>query len=172
MANPRVVEDQEPWRLVDEDTDQHSHPLFRMSLGMKMLGDEEEKESKCYPKRNERFRRNVIQYFQEIIQTFHNVETGTNPQPRHPMGRRRRAGERTRKPGPRTRLQVVSSECLSERARDKPGPVPLPHRTGGRLRGTEERLLPSSLARKSARATLSRLHQDDSKVLHKEEMER
>ena len=85
------------------------------------------------------------------------------------MGRRRRAGERTWKPGPRTRLQVVSSECLSERARDNPGPVPLPHRTGGRLRGTEERLLPSSLARKSARATLSRLHQDDSKVLHKEE---
>ena len=53
------------------------------------------------------------------------------------MGRRQRAGKRTRKPGPRTRLQVVSSECLSERARDKPGLVPLPHRTGGRLRGTE-----------------------------------
>ena len=45
MANPRAVEDQEPWRLVDEDTDQHSHPLFRMSLGMKMLGAGEEKES-------------------------------------------------------------------------------------------------------------------------------
>ena len=44
---------------MDEDTDQHSHPLFRMSPGMKMLGAEEEKESKhkkereipkkCYP---------------------------------------------------------------------------------------------------------------------------
>ena len=45
MANLRAVEDQEPWRLVDEDTDQHSHPLFRMSPGMKMLGTEEEKES-------------------------------------------------------------------------------------------------------------------------------
>ena len=155
------------------NTDQHSHPLFHMSPGMKMLGAEEEKESKCYPRKNVRFRRNVIQYFQETIQTtFHNVETDTNPQPGQPMGRRRRAGERTRKPGPRTRLQVVSSECLSERARDKPGPVPLPHRTSGRLRGTEEQLLPSSLARKSARATLSRLHQDDSKVLHKEETER
>ena len=42
------------------------------------------------------------------------------------MGRRRRSGERTRKSGPRTRFQVVSSECLSERARDNPGPVPLP----------------------------------------------
>ena len=121
MANLRAVEDQEPWRLVDEDTDQHSHPLFRMSPGMKMLGAEEEKESKRYLRRNERFRRNVVQYFQEIIQTtFQSVETYTNPQPRHPMGRRRRAGERTRKPGPRTRLQVVRSECPSERARNKP----------------------------------------------------
>ena len=38
MANLRTVEGQEPRRLVDEDTDQHSHPLFRMSPGMKMLG--------------------------------------------------------------------------------------------------------------------------------------
>ena len=45
MANLRAIEDQEPRRLVDEDTDQHSHPLFRMSPGMKMLGAEEEKES-------------------------------------------------------------------------------------------------------------------------------
>ena len=59
MANLRAVEDQEPRRLVDEDTDQHSHPLFRMSPGMKMLGAEEEKESKRYLRRNERFRRNV-----------------------------------------------------------------------------------------------------------------
>ena len=51
MANLRAVEDQEPWRLVDEDTDQHSHPLFRMSPGMKMLGAEEEKESKHYLRR-------------------------------------------------------------------------------------------------------------------------
>ena len=56
MANLRAVEDQEPWRLVDEDTDQHLHPLFRMSPGMKMLGAEEEKESKRYLRRNERFR--------------------------------------------------------------------------------------------------------------------
>ena len=45
MANLRTVEDQEPRRLVDEDPDQHSHPLFRMSPGMKMLGAEEEKKS-------------------------------------------------------------------------------------------------------------------------------
>ena len=52
MANLRAVEDKESWRLVDEDTDQQSHPLFRMSPGMKMLGAEEEKESKCYLRRN------------------------------------------------------------------------------------------------------------------------
>ena len=45
MANLRAVEDQEPRRLVDEDTDQHSHPLFHKSPGMNMLGAEEEKES-------------------------------------------------------------------------------------------------------------------------------
>ena len=45
MANLRAVEDQEPRRLVDEDTDQHSHPLFRMGPRMKMLGAQEEKES-------------------------------------------------------------------------------------------------------------------------------
>ena len=82
MANLRAIEDQEPWRLVDEDTDQYYHPLFRMSPGMKMLGAEEEKESKRYLRRNERFRRNVTQYFQEIIQTtFLSVGTYTNPQP-------------------------------------------------------------------------------------------
>ena len=45
MANLRTVEDQEPRRLVDEDPDQHTDPLFRISPGMKMLGAEEEKES-------------------------------------------------------------------------------------------------------------------------------
>ena len=45
MANLRAVEDQEPRRVVDEDTYQYSHPLFRMSPGMKMLRAEEEKDS-------------------------------------------------------------------------------------------------------------------------------
>ena len=45
MANLRAAEDQEPRRLVDEDPDKHSHPLFRMNPGMKMLGAEETKES-------------------------------------------------------------------------------------------------------------------------------
>ena len=45
MANLTAVEDQEPRRLADEDPDQHSHPLLRMSPDMKMLGAEEEKKS-------------------------------------------------------------------------------------------------------------------------------
>ena len=66
MANLRAVEDQEPWRLVEEDTDQHSHPLFHMSPGKKMLGARGREGSKRYCRRNERFRRNEIPYFQEI----------------------------------------------------------------------------------------------------------
>ena len=45
MANLRAAEDQEPRRLVGENTDQHSHPLYRMSPRMKMLGAEEKRES-------------------------------------------------------------------------------------------------------------------------------
>ena len=76
MANLRAVEDQEPWGLVDEDTDQHSHPLVHRSPGMKMLGARGREGIKRYRRRNERFLRNEIQYFQEIIQTtFKNVET-------------------------------------------------------------------------------------------------
>ena len=54
---------------MDEDKDQHSHPLFRMSPGMKMLGAEEEKESNVTERRNERPPRNEVQYSQEITKT-------------------------------------------------------------------------------------------------------
>ena len=81
MANLRaVLQDQEPWRLVDEDPDQHSHPLFLMSPGIKMLGARGREGIKRYRRRNERFLRNEILYFQEIIQTtFQKVETYTKP---------------------------------------------------------------------------------------------
>ena len=138
MANLRAVEDQEPRRLVDEDTDQHSHPLFRMSPGMKMLGARGREGIKCYRRRNERFLRNEIQYFQEIIQTtFQNVETYTNLQPGQPMGRQRMAGDGR---GSTTQGPVSKSEaviCPGEQVRVNPGPAPPPHRTGGRLRGTK-----------------------------------
>ena len=107
MANLRaVLQDQEPWRLVDEDPDQHSHPLFRKSPGMKMLGARGREGIKRYQRRNERFPRNEILYFHEIIQTaFQKVETDTNP-PTEPTHERETDGRRqTRKPGPRTRHQ-------------------------------------------------------------------
>ena len=138
MANLRAVEDQEPQRLVDEDTDQHSHPLFRVSPGMKMLGTRGREGIKRYQRRNKRFLRNEIQHFQEIIQTtFQNVETYTNPQPGQPMGRRRMAGDGR---GSTAQGPVSKSEaaiCPGEQVRVNPGHAPPPHRTGGRLRGTK-----------------------------------
>ena len=81
MANPRaVLQDQEPWRLVDEDPDQHSHPLFRMSPGMKMQGARGREGIKRHRRRSERFPRNERQLFHERIETpFQKVETDPNP---------------------------------------------------------------------------------------------
>ena len=54
---------------------------------MKMLGARGREGIKRYRRRYERFPRNEIQYFQEIIQTtFQNVETYTNSQPGQPVG--------------------------------------------------------------------------------------
>ena len=169
MANLRAVEDQEPWRLVDEDTDQRSHPLFRRSPGMKMLGARGREGIKRYRRRNEKFLRNEIQYFQEIIQTtFQNVETYTKlpTGPTHGMetdGRRR-----TRKQGPRTRHQVGSSDMSRRAGPGQPRSRTAIHRTGRRLRETKGQQPRSrSLARISASATPTPIHQDDSKFFTK-----
>ena len=56
MANLRaVLQDQEARRLVDEDPDQHSHPLFRQSPGRKMQGARGREGIKSNRIRNERF---------------------------------------------------------------------------------------------------------------------
>ena len=168
MANLRAVEDQEPRRLVDEDTDQHSHPLFRMPEheDARSRGRERIKRNL---RRNERFLRNGIQYFQEIIQTtFQNVETCTNPQQGQPMGRRRMAGDGqgSKAQGPVSKSEAVI--CPGKQVRVNPGPAPPPHRTGGRLRGTKgQQPLSSSLARMRASATSTPVHQDDSKFFTK-----
>ena len=136
MANLRAVEDQEPWRLVDEDTDQHSHPLFCRSPGMKMLGAREREGIKRYRRRNERFRRNEIQYFQEIIQThFKKWRHTQTPQPNQPMGGRRMAGDRrgSQAQGPGTKPEAVI--CPGEQDRVNPGPAPPPT---GPVEGYEE----------------------------------
>ena len=169
MANLRAVEDQEPRRLVDENTDQHSHPLFHMSPGMKMLGARGREGIKRYRRRNERFLRNEIQYFQEIIQTtFQNVETCTNHQPGQPMGRRRMAGDGrgNKAQGPVSKSEAVI--CPGEQDRFNPDPAQPPHRTGRRMRGTKgQQPRSSSLARMSASATSTPIHQDDSKFFTK-----
>ena len=129
MANLRaMLQDQEPWRLEDEDTDQHSHPLFRMSLGMKMLGARGREGIKRYRTRNERFLRNEIPYFQEIIQTtFQKVETYTKTaKPSQPMEGRRMAGDRrgSQAQGPGTKAEA--GICPGEQDRVNPGPAPPP----------------------------------------------
>ena len=143
MANLRAVEDQEPWRLVDEDTDQHSHPLFRRSPGMTMLGARGREGIKRYRRRNERFRRNEIQYVQEIIQTtFQKKWRQTQTPPTEPTHGRETDGRRqTRKPGPRTRHQVGSSDMSRRAGPGQPRSRTATHRPGRRVRGTKGQVL-------------------------------
>ena len=83
---------------------------------MKLLGVRGREGIKRYRRRNERFLRNEIQYFQEIIQTtFQNVETYTNPPTVPTHGRETDGRRQTREQGPRTRHQVGSSN-MSRRA--------------------------------------------------------
>ena len=169
MANLRAVEDQEPWRLVDEDTDQHSHPLFRRSPGMKMLGARGREGIKRYRRKNERFRKNEIQYFQEIIQsTFQKVETYRNPPTKPTHGRETDGRRQTRKQGPRTRHQVGSSDMSRRAGPGQPRSRPATHSTGRRVRGTKgQKSRSRSLARMSASATPTPVYQDDSKFFTK-----
>ena len=142
MANLRaVLQDQEPWRLVDEDPDQHSHPLFRKSPGMKMLGARGREGIKRYRRRNERFPRNEILYFHAIIQTpFQKVETDTNPPTEPTHGRETDGRRQTRKPGPRTRHQDRSSDLSRRAGPGNPGPAQPPQTRykGARNQGTKD----------------------------------
>ena len=144
MANLRaMLQDQEPWRLVDEDPDQHSHPLFRMSPGMKMLGARGREGIKRYQRRNERFLRNEIPYFQEIIQTtFQKVETYTNHRTEPNHGRKTDGRRQTRKPG--TQAEAVIRP--GEQDRVNPGTAPSPT---GLVEGSEEPRDPSPEAEAS-----------------------
>ena len=107
MANLRaVLQDQEPRRLVDEDPDQHSHPLFRLSPGMKMQGARGREGIKRHRRRSERFPRNERPLFHERIERpFQKVETDPNPPIEPTQGRETDGRRQTRKPGPRTRHQ-------------------------------------------------------------------
>ena len=164
-----MLQDQEPWRLVDEDPDQHSHLLFRMSPGMKMLGARGREGIKRYRRRNERFLRNEIPYFQEIIQTtFQKVETYTNRRTEPTHGRETDGRRQTRKPGPRTRHQGGSSDMSRRAGPGQPRSCTATHRPGRRERGTKgPKSRSRSLARMSASATPTPNYQDDSKFFTK-----
>ena len=163
-----MLQDQEPWRLVDEDPDQHSHPLFHMSPGMKMLGAREREGIKRYRRRNEGFPRNEILYFHEIIQTFQKVERQTQThQPSQPIGGRRTAGDRrgsqVQEPGTKTEAVICPGE--QDRATQDQHSH---HRPGIREQGTKgPKCRSSSLTRVSARATPTPKYQDDSKFFTK-----
>ena len=94
---------------------------------MKMLGARGREGIKRYRRRNERYLRNEIQYFQEIIQTtFQKVETYTNPPTGQPMGGRRMAGDGrgSKAQGPGTKSEAVI--CQGEQDRVNPGPASPP----------------------------------------------
>ena len=169
MANLRaVLQDQEPWRLVDEDPDQHSHPLFRRSPGMKMLGARGREGIKRYRRRNERLIRNEIPYFQEIIQTFQKVETYTNCRTDPTHGRETDGRRQTRKPGPRARHPGGSSDISRRAGPGQPRSCTATHRPDRRERGTKgPKSRSRSLARMSASATPTPNYQDDSKFFTK-----
>ena len=153
---------------MDEDTDQHSHPLYHMSPGMKMLGARGREGIKRYRRRNERFRRNEIQNFQEIIQTFQKSGDIHEPPTKPTHGRETDGRQQTRKQGPRTRHQVGSSDMSRRAGPGQPRSRTATHSTGRRMRGTKGQQSRSrSLARMSASATPTPVHQDDSKFFTK-----
>ena len=146
---------------MDEDTDQHSHPLFRMSPGMKMLGAEEEKES------------NVT------AEETRDSEEKKNPIfPGNNTDNISKCGDIHEPPTMPTHGKAANGRSTNEEARPKDQSPSRkqryvqasrpPHRTGGRLRGTKgQQPLRSRLARMSASATSTPFHQDDSKFFTK-----
>ena len=139
MANLRaVLQDQEARRLVDEDPDQHSHPLFRQSPGRKMQGAQVREGIKRNRTRNERF-----------------LGSGDGTQKyqpsNRPKGRRRTEGDRrgSRAQGPGTKTEAGNRPGEQDQA------IPDLHRhhkPGRRKRGPKE---PQSRSRSHARASAS-----------------
>ena len=139
MANLRaVLQDQEAWRLVDEDPDQHSHPLFRQSPGRKMQGAQGREGIKRNRTRNERF----------LGSGDGTQKTHRRTDPREGDGRKGdRRGSRSQGPGTKTE----AGNRLGEQDRAKPD-LHRHHKPGRRKRGPKE---PQSRSRSHARASAS-----------------
>ena len=139
MANLRaVLQDQEARRLVDEDPDQHSHPLFRQSPGRKMQGALGREGIKRNRTRNERF-------------LGSGDGTQKNQPSNRPKGRKRTEGDRrgSRAQGPGTKTEAGNR--LGEQDRARPD-LHRHHKPGRRKRGPKE---PQSRSRSHARASAS-----------------
>ena len=139
MANLRaVLQDQEARRLVDEDPDQHPHPLFRQSPGRKMQGARGREGIKRNRIRNERF-------------PGSGDRTQKNQTSNRPKGRRRTEGDRrgSLAQGPGTKTKA--GNCPGEQDRASPD-LHRHHKPGRRKRGPKE---PQSRSRSHARASAS-----------------
>ena len=139
MANLRaMLQDQEARRLVDEDPDQHSHPLFRQSPGRKMQGARGREGIKRNRTRNERF-------------PGSGDRTQKNQPSNRPKGRRRAEGDRRGSPaqGPGTKTEAGNRPGEQDRARPD---LHRHHKPGRRKRGPKE---PQFRSRSHARASAS-----------------
>ena len=139
MANLRaVLQDQEARRLVDEDPDQHSHPLFHQSPGRKMQGAQGREGIKRNRTRNERF----------LGSGDGTQKTNRRTDPREGDGRKATV-EAGRAQGPGTKTEAGNR--LGEQDRAIPD-LHRHHKPGRRKRGPKE---PQSRSRSHARASAS-----------------
>ena len=138
---------------MDEDPDQHSHPLFRQSPGMKMQGARGREGIKRNRRRSERFPGNVRQPFRE--RTGRPFPKKWRPNPKPPVeptqGKETDGRRQTRQPGPRTRTEARNRPGEQDRARPD---LHRHHKPGRRKRGPKE---PQSRSRSHARASATPL---------------
>ena len=140
MANLRaVLQDQEPRRLVEEDPDQHSHPLFRQSPGMKMQGARGREGIKRNRRRSERFPRNERQLFRERTGRPFPKKWRQNPKPpvEPTQGRETDGRRQTRQPGQGPDTKTEAGNCPGEQDRATPDQH-RHHKSGRRKRGPKE----------------------------------
>ena len=140
---------------MDEDPDQHSHPLFRQSPGQKDA-------------RSSRKRRNQTQpnTEREIPRKWR--RNPKNQPSNRPKGRRRTGRRQTRQPGPKDQApRLKQGTAQASRTGARPD-LHRHHKPGRRKRGPKE---PQSRSRSHARASASGnatpQYQDDSKYFTK-----
>ena len=154
MANLRaVLQDQEPRRLVDEDPDQHSHPLFRQSPGTKMQGARG-REGINTTEDGARDSQEMSDNYSVKEQGGHFQRSGDrteNHQSSRPKGGRRMEGDRRGSPGQGPDTKTEAGNCPGEQDRATPDQH-RHHKSGRRKRGPKE---PQFRSRSHARASTS-----------------